>query len=99
MTRPLLATSMAALACASVMLAQAEAADVTAPSRVDAVIVYPSGAEIARTLKVKVEPGEHAVVINDLPAGALPQCRRQIDRWSIADRLGRQPPAFCAAGR
>ncbi len=76
MIRPLLATSMAALACVSAMLTAAEAADVTAPSRVDAVIVYPSGAEITRTLKVKVEPGEHAVVINDLPAGALPQSIR-----------------------
>jgi uncharacterized protein (TIGR02231 family) len=76
MIRPLAATSMAALAYASVMLSAAEAADVTAPSRVDAVTVYPSGAEIARTLRVKIEPGEHAVVINDLPAGALPQSIR-----------------------
>jgi N-terminal domain of unknown function (DUF4140) len=76
MIRPCLATSMATLACASAMLTAAEAADLSAPSRVDAVIVYPAGAEIARTLKVKVEPGEHAVIINDLPAGALPQSIR-----------------------
>ena len=76
MIRTFAATSLVALTLASAELTAAAAADVTAPSRVDAVIVYPAGAEISRTLKVKVEPGEHAVLINDLPAGALPQSIR-----------------------
>jgi uncharacterized protein (TIGR02231 family) len=50
---------------------QAGAAEVTAVSRVDAVTVFPAGAEVTRLAKVRLEPGEHAVVFPDLPAGAV----------------------------
>ncbi|MEQ1648774.1 MAG: DUF4140 domain-containing protein, partial [Hyphomicrobiaceae bacterium] len=52
------------------------AADIPGPSKIDAVTVYPSGADITRVLKVKIPAGEHTVVVNDLPAGALPQSIR-----------------------
>ena len=75
MRTSLLTTSLAVLAL-SLTLAAAEAADVAATSRIDGVIVYPSGPEISRTAKVKLEPGEHTILLNDLPAGALPQSIR-----------------------
>ncbi len=71
-----LSISLIALSLASLALTEAQAADVAATSKIDAVTVYPSGAEIARTTKLKLEPGEHAVLLNDLPAGALPQSIR-----------------------
>ncbi len=51
---------------------QAAALDVSAPSRVDAVTVFLSGAEITRVAKVKIDKGEHTIIINDLPASAVP---------------------------
>lgn len=70
----LLATSVLALAAAG--LGAAEAADLAATSRIGAVTVYPAGAEVSRAMKIKVEPGEHTILLNDLPAGALPQSIR-----------------------
>ncbi len=51
---------------------QAAALDVSASSRVDAVTVFLSGAEITRVAKVKIDKGEHTIIINDLPASAVP---------------------------
>ncbi|MEQ1653029.1 MAG: mucoidy inhibitor MuiA family protein [Hyphomicrobium sp.] len=50
---------------------QAAALDVAAPSRVDAVTVFLSGAEVTRVAKVKIEKGEHTVIFNDIPASAV----------------------------
>lgn len=47
------------------------AAGVKATSRVDSVIVFPSGAEVTRIAKVKIDKGEHAVTLADLPASAI----------------------------
>lgn len=47
------------------------AAEVVAPSRLDAVTVFLSGAEVTRTAKVKLEKGEHTVLFNDIPASAV----------------------------
>ena len=49
----------------------AHAADVKGTSRIDAVTVYPSGAEITRVGKVKLEGGDHVILFTDLPARAL----------------------------
>ena len=51
--------------------AQANAAEYAAGSRIDAVTVFPSGAEVTRLAKVRLEPGEHVVVFPDLPAGTV----------------------------
>lgn len=48
------------------------AADVPVTSKVDAVTVFLSGAEVTRMAKVNLEKGEHTIVINDVPAGAVP---------------------------
>lgn len=47
------------------------AAEVDAVSRIDAVTVFPMGAEVVRVAKVQLEKGEHTVVFRDLPAGAV----------------------------
>jgi uncharacterized protein (TIGR02231 family) len=47
------------------------AADVKATSRPEAVTVYPSGAEVTRVGKVKLEGGEHTLMFADLPANAV----------------------------
>lgn len=48
------------------------AAEVAATSRIDAVTVYLSGAQVARSAKIMLEEGEHTIVFNDLPAEAVP---------------------------
>lgn len=55
--------------CVLVIMSTAlSAAEIAATSKVDAVTVYPAGAEVVRTAKVRIEPGEHVVVLTDLPA-------------------------------
>jgi uncharacterized protein (TIGR02231 family) len=49
----------------------ASALEVLAPSRVDAVTVFLSGAEVTRVAKVKIDKGEHTVIFNDIPASAV----------------------------
>lgn len=61
--------SLAALvACA----APAMAAEMTPGSRVTGVVVFPSGAEVRRTVNVRIEPGDHEIVLSDLPQQAQP---------------------------
>ncbi|MGE0767971.1 MAG: mucoidy inhibitor MuiA family protein [Hyphomicrobiaceae bacterium] len=48
-----------------------EAAEITAPSEISSVTVFPTGAEIVRLAKVKVPAGEHTVVIDHLPPTAM----------------------------
>jgi uncharacterized protein (TIGR02231 family) len=47
------------------------AAEVKGTSHIDAVTLYPAGAEIARAAKVKVEKGDHTLLFADLPAEAV----------------------------
>jgi uncharacterized protein (TIGR02231 family) len=47
------------------------AAEVDAVSRIDAVTVFPMGAEVMRVAKVQLEKGEHTILFRDLPAGAI----------------------------
>lgn len=49
----------------------ARAAEVEAVSRIDAVTVFPMGAEVVRVAKVQLDKGEHTVLFRDLPAGAV----------------------------
>jgi uncharacterized protein (TIGR02231 family) len=60
-----------ALLCLLVMAGAAAAAEVKGVSRIDAVTVYPSGAEVTRTARVKLEKGEHTLLFTDLPAEAV----------------------------
>jgi len=49
----------------------ASAAEVETSSRIDAVTVFPMGAEVVRVAKVQLEKGEHTIVFHDLPATAV----------------------------
>ncbi|HJU31508.1 MAG TPA: mucoidy inhibitor MuiA family protein, partial [Hyphomicrobiaceae bacterium] len=46
-------------------------AEVKGTSRIDAVTVFPSGAEITRASRVRLEPGDHVILLTDLPARAI----------------------------
>lgn len=48
------------------------AAELPATSTIDAVTVFPSGAEVRRLARLKIEAGEHTVVLGDLPQQAVP---------------------------
>ncbi|MEZ5923609.1 MAG: mucoidy inhibitor MuiA family protein [Hyphomicrobiaceae bacterium] len=47
------------------------AADIPAPSELDAVTVFPQGAEVTRIARVKIEAGSHVVIVRDLPSGLV----------------------------
>ena len=59
------------LSLLSISATGALAADVKATSRTEAVIVYPSGAEVTRIGKVKLESGDHTLLFADLPSSAV----------------------------
>jgi len=65
--RSLTTLSLLLASTASVM-----SAEIKGSSRIDAVTVYPSGAEVTRTGRVTMEGGEHVILFTDLPAQALP---------------------------
>ena len=48
------------------------AAEIPASSKIESVTVFPSGAEVLRVAKLKIEKGEHVVVVNDIAASAVP---------------------------
>lgn len=63
--------SFIALLIVPLLASGALAADVKGTSRIDAVTLYPSGAEITRIGKVKVDRGDHTLLFADLPAEAV----------------------------
>jgi uncharacterized protein (TIGR02231 family) len=63
--------SALALLVLPALISGAHAADIKGASRIDAVTVYPSGAEITRVGKVKLEGGDHVILFTDLPARTI----------------------------
>ncbi len=59
--------------CATTSL---HAAEVPASSKVDAVTVFSSGAEVRRMARVKLDAGEHTVILTDIPQQAVPSSIR-----------------------
>ena len=57
----------AALLVSTTFVAPAFAAEISASSRVDAVTVYPQGAEVQRIAELALEPGEHTLLFAGLP--------------------------------
>ena len=53
------------------LVSAAYAAEVKGTSKIDAVTVFPSGAELTRVGKVKLERGDHVILFSDLPARAI----------------------------
>ena len=64
-------TVSALMAGSSLAGVPALAAEVKGNSRIEAVVVFPQGAEITRTTKVHLDAGEHSVTLNDLPGQAI----------------------------
>ncbi|MDX2202732.1 MAG: mucoidy inhibitor MuiA family protein [Hyphomicrobiaceae bacterium] len=62
---------LAAIAALPFLAAAAHAAEIKGASRIDQVTVFPSGAEVTRVARVRMERGEHVLLFNDLPARAL----------------------------
>ncbi|MBO0764978.1 MAG: mucoidy inhibitor MuiA family protein [Hyphomicrobiaceae bacterium] len=60
-----------ALPVSMALAGAAAATEVKGSSRIDAVTVYPSGAEITRIAHVQLEKGEHTLLFTDLPAEAV----------------------------
>jgi uncharacterized protein (TIGR02231 family) len=46
------------------------AAEIAVPSRIEAVTVFPSGAQLTRSLKVKLAAGEHTLVVDGITGAA-----------------------------
>ena len=51
--------------------APAFAADMTVPSKIEAVTVFPSGAEVTRGLRVKLGAGDHTILVDDVAGEAV----------------------------
>ena len=68
--------SVLALLVLPALAAGAHAADVKATSKIDAVTVFPTGAELTRIGKVRLEAGDHVLMFADLPARAIPSSIR-----------------------
>jgi uncharacterized protein (TIGR02231 family) len=65
--RSLMALSLLLASTAIVM-----SAEIKATSRIDAVTVYPAGAEVTRVGHLTMEGGEHVILFTDLPAQTMP---------------------------
>ncbi|MBL8895725.1 MAG: mucoidy inhibitor MuiA family protein [Rhizobiales bacterium] len=57
----------AAFLLSTAFVAPSFAAEIAAPSHVDAVTVYPQGAEVQRLAELSLEPGEHTLLFAGLP--------------------------------
>ena len=100
MKRPALVLLIAAIGTLASPLG---AAEMTLPSKVDTVTVFPSGAEIARIFDVKLAAGAHVLVIADLPSAVSENSIRvegettgaleigSVDARPIVVKMPRQP--------
>lgn len=70
--------SLAILVCLAGMTGTGPtaAAELASASAIDAVTVFPQGAEVTRIAKVPMEAGSHVVVIRDLPVELVPDSIR-----------------------
>lgn len=68
-------TFLAALLTTTI-LTPANADEINAQSKIDAVTVFPQGAEITRIVKTQVTSGEHTLILDDLPGDVDPQSIR-----------------------
>lgn len=58
---------LAAVLLATTCFAPAFADDIQAPSHIDAVTVFPLGADVVRVVELALQPGEHRLILDDLP--------------------------------
>lgn len=65
-----------ALFLATTSLTPVFAADIAAKSRIEAVTVFPEGAEVTRIAEARIAQGEHTLVFDGLPAELAPETLR-----------------------
>ncbi len=98
--------SLAAILLASTAATPALAETIIATSQVDAVTVYPSGAEVTRVATAEIAAGEHALVFEGLPGDLDPATIRvegdaagDVQIGSVDARLSFVPAAQTDAQR
>lgn len=69
-------TVAAAFFLATTSLTPAIASDINALSRIDAVTVFPQGAEVTRIAETRIAKGEHRLIFDGLPAELAPETLR-----------------------
>jgi uncharacterized protein (TIGR02231 family) len=79
---------MLGLLASTALLSPATAAQITAISHIDAVTVYPRGAEITRSASVDLTSGEHTLTLDNLPGAIDPQSIRVEGVSDAAVRIG-----------
>ena len=77
-----------ALFLATTSLTPVFAADITAQSRIDAVTVFPQGAEVTRIAEARLDPGEHTLIFEGLPAELAPETLRVEGAGSAGIEIG-----------
>ena len=82
--RSLIAVSLLLLASTATVMS----AEIKATSRIEAVTVYPAGAEVTRVGRLTMEGGEHVILFADLPAQAMPGSIRVEGRATGALQIG-----------
>jgi len=80
--------SVVGVVALALSVAPAAAAEIKATSRVETVVVFPSGAEISRGARVHMDAGEHVLLLSDLPAQAVPASIRVEGRSSGRLEIG-----------
>ncbi len=69
-------STLAILFLATTAVTPVTAATIQAQSRIDAVTVFPSGAEVTRAAEAQIMAGEHALVFDGLPGDLMPETIR-----------------------
>ncbi len=69
-------TLVVALILTTTSLSTTFAADINAVSRVDAVTVFPQGAEVTRIAEARIAAGEHTLIFEGLPGDLSPETLR-----------------------
>jgi uncharacterized protein (TIGR02231 family) len=80
--------SLMVLSLSLALAGGAGAAEIKSSSLIDAVTVYPSGAEVVRKGRVKLEKGEHTLLFADLPAEAVAASIRVEGKATAALEIG-----------
>ena len=99
-------TSLCALALFAGIGHSAFAAEIRVPSHVDAVTVYPAGADVTRILATSVTADDNTLLIDDLPASADAQSIRvegtadgEVTVTSVDSKIVRQDDAMLDMAR
>ena len=80
--------SLLALLISATFLCPVSAADIDANSKIDAVTVYPQGAEVTRMATVEISAGDHMLVLDNLPGDIDAQSIRVEGNAGAAVEIG-----------